>query len=64
MSVVGKGGKVYIFRPGHMTKMAAMPIYSKNVKKSSVAVLLCDMQSQLISITLNSKGQGHFVTFV
>ena len=27
--------KVCIFRPGHMTKMAAMPIYGKNLKKSS-----------------------------
>ena len=27
--------KVYINRPGHMTKMAAMPIYGKNLKKSS-----------------------------
>ena len=29
------GKKVYIFCPGHMTKMAAMPIYGKNLKKSS-----------------------------
>ena len=29
------GKKVCIFRPGHMTKMAAMPIYGKNLKKSS-----------------------------
>ena len=28
-----KGGtKVYINGPGHMTKMAAMPIYGKNLK--------------------------------
>ena len=27
--------KVYINGPGHMTKMAAMPIYGKNLKKSS-----------------------------
>ena len=25
------GKKVYINGPGHMTKMAAMPIYSKNI---------------------------------
>ena len=32
-----KGGmKVYISGPGHMTKMAAMPIYGKNHKKSSL----------------------------
>ena len=31
-----KGGtKVYINGPGHMTKMAAMAIYGKNLKKSS-----------------------------
>ena len=31
-----KGGtKVYINGPGHMTKMAAMPIFGKNLKKSS-----------------------------
>ena len=27
--------KVNIHRPGQMTKMAAMPIYGKNIKKSS-----------------------------
>ena len=27
--------KVYINGPGHMTKMAAMPIFGKNLKKSS-----------------------------
>ena len=29
------GTKVYIHGPGHMTKMAATPIYGKNLKKSS-----------------------------
>ena len=29
------GRKVYINGPGHMTKMAAMPIYGKNLQKSS-----------------------------
>ena len=29
------GTKVYINGPGHMTKMAAMPINGKNLKKSS-----------------------------
>ena len=33
---LGKGGKnVYTFSPGHMTKIATMPIYGKNHKKSS-----------------------------
>ena len=31
----GGGTKVCINGPGHMTKMAAMPIYGKNLKKSS-----------------------------
>ena len=36
MQPLDRGGKkVYIFRPDHMTKMAAMPIYDKNLKKSS-----------------------------
>ena len=36
MQPLDRGGKnVYIFRPGHMTKMAATPIYGKNLKKSS-----------------------------
>ena len=29
------GKKVYINGPGHMSKMVAMPIYGKNLKKSS-----------------------------
>ena len=34
MQPLDRGGKkVYIFRPGHLTKMAAMPIYGKNLKK-------------------------------
>ena len=36
MQPSSKGGeKVYIFCPGHKTKMAAMPIYGKNLTKSS-----------------------------
>ena len=36
MQPLDRGGrKVYIFRPGHMTKMAAIPIYGKNLNKSS-----------------------------
>ena len=31
----GVGTKVCLNGPGHMTKIAAMPIYSKNLKKSS-----------------------------
>ena len=32
MQPLYRGGKI---RPGHMTKMAATPIYGKNLKKSS-----------------------------
>ena len=36
MQFPSKGGKkVYICGPGHMTKMATMPIYGKNLRKSS-----------------------------
>ena len=34
-----EGTKVYINRLGHMTKMATMPIYGKNLKKSSTPEL-------------------------
>ena len=41
MQPLDRGGKkVCIFRPGHMTKMAAMPIYGKILKKSSSPELL------------------------
>ena len=32
---IGRRTNVYINNPGHMTKMAAMPIYGKNPSKSS-----------------------------
>ena len=34
------GKKVYINGPGHMYKMAAMPIYGKNLQKSSPTELI------------------------
>ena len=35
MQPPGKGvKKAYIYCPGHMTKMATMPIYGKNLKKN------------------------------
>ena len=34
-----RGKKIYIFHTGLMTKMAAMPIYGKNLKKSSSELL-------------------------
>ena len=41
LQVIG-GKKVYIFGLGHMTKMAAMPIYGKKHKKSSSPEPLAD----------------------
>ena len=36
MQPLDKGGKkIYIFCPGHITKMATLPIYGKNLKNSS-----------------------------
>ena len=36
MQPLGKGGKtIDIFCPGHITKMATLPIYGKSLKKSS-----------------------------
>ena len=38
MKVYGRMGmKIYRTKLGHMTNMAAMPIYGKNLKKSSSA---------------------------
>ena len=67
-----RGKKVYIFGPGHMTKMGAMPKYGKNLKKSSYPEPLVDCletwseASNLImhqNLTLwNSRGHVHLVT--
>ena len=38
------GTKVCINGQGHMTKMAAMPIYGKNLKKSSETIEACDLK--------------------
>ena len=36
MQPLGKAGKkIYIFCPGHITKMATLPIYGKNHSNSS-----------------------------
>ena len=39
--------KVYINGPGHMTKMAAMTIYAKNLQKSSPTELNSHMIMEL-----------------
>ena len=41
MQSLDRGGKkVYIFCPGHMTKMDAMPIYGKNLKKMFYSITI------------------------
>ena len=35
LHLLGKGERNYINGPGQMTKMAAMPIFGKNIQKSS-----------------------------
>ena len=36
MQPLGKGGKkMYIFCPGHITKVATLPIYGKTIQNSS-----------------------------
>ena len=44
------GTKVCINGPGHMTKMAAMPIYGKNLKKSSPELAGCFPRNLVCSI--------------
>ena len=45
------GTKVCINGPGHMTKMAAMPIYGKNLKKSSSPELAGRFPRNLVCIS-------------
>ena len=42
------GTKVLINGPGHVTKMAAMPIYGKNLKKSSSVEPVDQFQRNLV----------------
>ena len=44
------GTKVYINGPGHMTKMAAMPIYGKNLKKSSPEPEVLDLETWNVAL--------------
>ena len=48
------GAKVYINGPGHMTKMAAMPIYGKTFQKSSP-------KEFIIVIMILKLGMEHYV---
>ena len=41
---MGRGKKIYINGPGHMTKMAVMPIYGKNLQKSSTELIVLVMK--------------------
>ena len=50
---MGRATKVYINGSGHMTKMAAMPIYGKNLKKSSSKT-----HSPMILITAPIKAEN------
>ena len=47
LSLLGKGGgeKVNINGTGHMTKMAATPIFGKNLQKSSSTELFYDHET-------------------
>ena len=48
------GTKVYINGPGHMTKMAAMPIYGKNHQQSSSPEpVFCDLETWHVASSLN-----------
>ena len=38
--LLGKGEKVYMNGPGHRTKMAAMPIYGKNLQISNSPMIM------------------------
>ena len=50
-----RGTKVYMNGPGHMTKMAAMPIYGKNLKKSSSQELEVLLSGNLVCIIGDSS---------
>ena len=65
------GTKVCINGPGHMTKMAAMPIYGKNLKKSSSPEpaggfprnLVCSMGDSLPIIVCINDDPGVTLTY-
>ena len=44
---------MYINNPGHTIKMAAMPIYGKNIQKSSGTTIYPIMESKQNKVTAN-----------
>ena len=50
------GIKVYINGPGHITKMAALPIYGKNLQKSSPEPVFCDLETWHVASSLKPLG--------
>ena len=52
-----RGTKVCIISPGHMTKMAALPIYGKNLKISSSLEPADRFQRKCIAAIRKKKGQ-------
>ena len=52
-SLIGKGEKNYIIGPGHITKMATMPLYGKNLQNS--------FPTELIVIMILKLGMEHYV---
>ena len=47
---MGRGKKVNINGPGHMTKMAVMPIYGKNLQKSSTELIVLGMEHYVLKL--------------
>ena len=45
-----RGTKVCSNGPGHMTKMASMPIYGKNLKKSSPEPKADDLETWYVAL--------------
>ena len=72
MKPSGDGGKkIYVFGWGHMAKMAAMPIYGRNLKQSSFSELpiwcpwnlVCSILESSIAKFLYSNDPGLIITY-
>ena len=55
------GTKVYINRSGHMTKMAAMPIYGKNLKKNFFSRTRCPM---ILKLAMKYRGLKLYKVYI